>query len=72
MVNKRILMGIFTIATADGKSVTVAAHRTSGGIEVDGPQLEKIRFRPGISTVGEVKIEIAKFFKVAIDSVIQK
>ncbi len=70
--NKRILMGIFSIATVDGKSVMVAAHRTSRGIELDGPQLEKMRCRPGVSTVGDVKIQIAKLFKVSIDSVIQK
>jgi len=57
---------------SEGKSIHCSAYHSKGGVELErvvGLKLQTIRCHPGVTTVEDAKMEIAKWFKVPFASV---
>jgi hypothetical protein len=59
----------FIVRTSDGKTARYSVYRMSTGVEVVGPNLEKIELRGGSETLEDVRAEIARLHGVSVDSV---
>jgi hypothetical protein len=66
MPRKETLMCIAKCKRRDGKILDYYVHRLAGGVVIIGPNLERYRCHPGVTSI---EIEIAKVCNVEVISV---
>jgi hypothetical protein len=69
MPRKETLMCIARCKRKDGKILDYYVHRLNGGVVIIGPNLERHRCHPGVTSIEAAQIEIAKVCNVEVISV---
>jgi hypothetical protein len=69
MPKKETLMCIAKCKTKDGKILDYYVHRFAGGVMIIGPNLERHRCHPDVTSVEAARIEIARVCRVEVISI---